>query len=119
MGGIGLKEIQEDVNALHDRAFDPLELYTDEAVESAGLHKYRAGKERHLYSPMVVHLLQLSTQTGNYEKYKEYAALVNDPGQIVNLRGAMEIRFPEDGRSGKRGIHCETLPDRRHELWFS
>ena len=97
VGGIGLKEIQEDVNALHDKAFDPLELYTDVAVEDAGFHKYRAGKERHLYSPMVVHLLQLSAQTANYEKYKEYAALVNDPENIVNLRGAMEISFPADG----------------------
>ena len=95
VGGIGLQEIQADVNALHDKAFDPLELYTDAAVESIGLHKYRAGKERHLYSPMVVHLLQLSTQTGSYEKYKEYTALVNDPNNIINLRGAMEIQFPE------------------------
>ena len=97
VGGIGLDEIQADVNALHDKAFDPLELYTDVAVPSVGLHKYRAGKERHLYSPMVVHLLQLSTQTGDYEKYKQYAALVNDPNNIINLRGAMEIRFPEEG----------------------
>ena len=97
VGGIGLKEIQEDVNALHDKAFDPLELYTDVSVEAVGLHKYRAGKERHLYSPMVVHLLQLSTQTADYEKYKEYAALVNDPKNIINLRGAMEIQFPETG----------------------
>ena len=95
VGGVGLEEIRQDVQALHEKAFDPLELYTDVAVESAGIHKYRAGKERHLYSPMVVHLLQLSTQTGNYEKYKEYAKLVNDPSNIVNLRGAMEIKFPE------------------------
>ena len=95
VGGVGLKEIQADVHALHDKAFDPLELYTDESVESVGLHKYRAGKERHLYSPMVIHLLQRSAMTGDYEKYKEYAKLVNDPGNIVNLRGAMEIRFPE------------------------
>ncbi len=95
VGGVGLKEIQADVHALHDKAFDPLELYTDESVESVGLHKYRAGKERHLYSPMVIHLLQRSAMTGDYEKYREYAKLVNDPGNIVNLRGAMEIRFPE------------------------
>ncbi len=97
VGGIGLKEIQEDVNALHDRAFDPLDLYTDVSADTVGLHKYRAGKERHLYSPMAVHLMQLSSQTGNYEKYKEYASLVNNPDSIINLRGAMEICYPEGG----------------------
>ena len=95
VGGVGLNEIQADVHALHDKAFDPLELYTDESVASVGIHKYRAGKERHLYSPMVIHLLQRSSMTGDYEKYREYAKLVNDPGNIVNLRGAMEIQFPE------------------------
>ncbi len=94
VGGVGLKELQEDVKALHDKAFDPLELYTDVSVESVGLHKYRAGKERHLYSPMVVHLLQRAAQTNDYEKYREYARLVNDPDNIVNLRGAMDIVFP-------------------------
>ena len=96
VGGVGLNEIQADVHALHDKAFDPLELYTDESVASVGIHKLRAaGKERHLYSPMVIHLLQHSSMTGDYEKYKEYGKLVNDPGNIVNLRGAMEIQFPE------------------------
>ena len=95
VGGVGMKEIREDVHALHDQAFDPLDLYNDEAIPSFGLHYYRAGKERHLYSPMAVHLLQLSAQTGNYDKYKEYTKLVNNPQSIVNLRGAMDILYAE------------------------
>ncbi|MCQ2452855.1 MAG: glutamate synthase large subunit, partial [Oscillospiraceae bacterium] len=94
VGGIGLREIREDVNALHNRAFDPLELYVDETIESAGLHYHRAGKEHHLYSPMVIHLLQQSTRTNSYETYQEYAALLNNPKKPVNLRGALRIVFP-------------------------
>ena len=68
IGGIGLEDIQQDVEMLHSQAFDPLDLHTDNTLESKGLHKMRGGKEEHLYNPQTIHMLQQSTWTGSYEK---------------------------------------------------
>ena len=95
--GISLKDIQEDVETLHSKAFDPLGLPTDTTLDSNGAHKLRSGKEEHLYNPQTIHLLQLATRTGDYKIFKEYTKLVNKDTGAINLRGLMDIRFPKKG----------------------
>ena len=95
--GIGLKDIQEDVETLHSKAFDPLGLSTDTTLDSEGAHKMRSGKEEHLYNPQTIHLLQLAARTGDYNTFKEYTALVNKEEGVKNLRGLMDIKFPKKG----------------------
>jgi glutamate synthase (NADPH/NADH) large chain len=95
--GIGLKDIQEDVETLHSKAFDPLGLSTDTTLDSEGAHKMRSGKEEHLYNPQTIHLLQLAAHTGDYNTFKEYTALVNKEEGVKNLRGLMDIKFPKKG----------------------
>ena len=95
--GISLKDIQEDVETLHSKAFDPLGLPTDTTLDSNGAHKLRSGKEEHLYNPQTIHLLQLATRTGDYKIFKEYTKLVNKDTGAMNLRGLMDIRFPKKG----------------------
>ena len=95
--GIGLKDIQEDVETLHSKAFDPLGLSTDTTLDSEGAHKMRSGKEEHLYNPQTIHLLQLAARTGDYNTFKEYTALVNREEGVKNLRGLMDIKFPKKG----------------------
>ena len=95
--GIGLKHIQEDVETLHTKAFDPLGLSTDTTLDSEGAHKMRSGKEEHLYNPQTIHLLQLAARTGDYNTFKEYTALVNKEEGVKNLRGLMDIKFPKKG----------------------
>ena len=95
--GISLKDIQEDVETLHSKAFDPLGLPTDTTLDSNGAHKLRSGKEEHLYNPQTIHLLQLATRTGDYKIFKEYTKLVNKDTGVMNLRGLMDIRFPKKG----------------------
>lgn len=95
--GIGLKDIQEDVETLHSKAFDPLGLSTDTTLDSEGAHKMRSGKEGHLYNPQTIHLLQLAARTGDYNTFKEYTALVNKEEGVKNLRGLMDIKFPKKG----------------------
>ena len=58
IGGIGIEDIQKDVEMLHSQAFDPLDLHTDNTLDSKGAHKMRSGKEEHLYNPQTIHLLQ-------------------------------------------------------------
>lgn len=95
--GIGLKDIQEDVETLHSKAFDPLGLSTDTTLDSEGAHKMRSGKEEHLYNPQTIHLLQLAARTGDYNTFKEYTALVNKEEGVKNLRGLMDVKFPKKG----------------------
>ncbi len=95
--GISLADIADDVEALHARAFDPLGLTTDDTLDSAGSHKFRSGKEEHLYNPQTIHLLQLATRTGNYETFKEYTKLIDKETEAMNIRGLMEFKYPKKG----------------------
>ncbi|MDO5403450.1 MAG: glutamate synthase large subunit, partial [Eubacteriales bacterium] len=101
--GISIKDIQNDVETLHSKAFDPLGLSTDSTLDSAGAHKMRSGKEEHLYNPQTIHLLQLAARTGDYKTFKEYTDLVNKDTGVKNLRGLMDIKFP------KKGINIEQV----------
>ena len=95
--GISLKDIQEDVETLHSKAFDPLGLPTDTTLDSNGAHKLRSGKEEHLYNPRTIHLLQQAAWTGNYEIFKEYSHVLNEEEQTINLRSLIDFNFDENG----------------------
>lgn len=95
VGGVGLKEIEAMVDRNHTKAFDPLGLATDPALDSSGLHKARAGGEDHMYSPQVIHLLQEAARRGDYGLFKQYSALVDDENSPHTLRGLMEMRYAE------------------------
>ncbi len=99
VGGIGLKEIEEIVNQNHNKAFDPLGLAVDTTLDSHGDHKSRQGlnAEDHLYNPATIHLLQRAAQTGDYQIFKQYTALVDDENKPHTLRGLLDFRFAEDG----------------------
>ena len=100
IGGIGIEDIQKDVEMLHSQAFDPLDLHTDNTLDSKGAHKMRSGKEEHLYNPQTIHLLQLSTRTGDYDTFKEYTSLVNkEDDTVMNLRGLLDFKYPKKGIS--------------------
>jgi glutamate synthase (ferredoxin) len=97
VGGITLQEIGERVENLHSAAFDPLGLDVETEVDSVGSHKFRSGKEEHLYNPQTIHLLQTAARTGDYETYKAYAAAIHQEGRNMHLRDMLDFHFPEDG----------------------
>ena len=77
IGGITISDIEKNVDRLHTSAFDPLGLGTDTELESRGSHKFRSGKEEHLYNPKSIYLLQQAARTGDYETYKKYSKLIS------------------------------------------
>ena len=89
VGGIGLKEINDDVEWRHSHAFDPLGLGVDTSLDSSGAHNLRSGsdKEEHLYSPKVIVTLQEATRNSDYKKFKEYTAMVDDEAIPTRLEG--------------------------------
>ncbi len=93
VGGITLKDIEQEVDTLHSMAFDPLGLSTDTTLDSIGHHQMRSGADEHLYNPETIHLLQESTRRGDYELFKQYTKAVNNEESIKNLRGLMDFNY--------------------------
>ncbi len=112
IGGITLKEMELQVDALHSKAFDPLGLDLDLTMDSAGSHKLRSGKEEHLYNPRTIHLLQQSTRTGSYELFKEYSREVTSEQEKINLRGLLDINYPEQGAALEEVESVESIVKR-------
>ena len=97
IGGIGLKEIGEQVELMHSSAFDPLGLTTSLALNSLGLHKERSAGEEHLYNPRTISLLQQSTREGNYQLFKQYTSLVDGENNHGQLRTLLDFKYPKKG----------------------
>ena len=58
-----------------------------------GDYQWRKEGEAHLLSPQVIHTLQKAVRTGDYEAYKQYAALVNEQDkQLFRLRDLLQFK---------------------------
>lgn len=98
VGGISLKDIADDVDVRHSKAFDPLGLPSSLELESMGIHKMRREGEKHRYDPRTIHMLQESTKRGDYRMFKQYTELV-DREQSGYLRSLMDFEYPKEGIS--------------------
>lgn len=95
IGGISLKDIEKTVDQLHTAAFDPLGLGTNPELSSRGNHRFRSGKEEHLYNPRTIHALQMAAQTGDYELFREYSRMITEEMGAMNLRGLMDFQYAD------------------------
>lgn len=95
VGGVGLKEIEEDVRYHHAQGFDPAGLTVNQHLDSVGNHKLRMGPtaESHLYNPETIVALQQSTRNGDYARFKEYTALVDSNDHPHTLRAMLDFDF--------------------------
>ena len=101
VGGIGLEDIQADVEALHNAAFDPLGLDINMQLEDGGAHKFRSGKEEHLFNPQTIHLFQKACFTGDYDTFKQFTHTVDNMGRNgVHLRSLLDFNYAPDGGTG-------------------
>ncbi len=99
IGGITIKDIERQVDELHTKAFDPLGLNVDLTLDNSGTHKLRSGKDEHLYNPKTIHMLQKATRTGDYSAFKQYTGFIEAEEEGINLRGLLDIKYPEKGIS--------------------
>ncbi len=92
-GGIGLEEINEGVNFLHNKAFDRLGLPVDTTLDSYGFHQLRSGegKEEHLYTPLTIYTLQRAVQEGSYALFRQYTDLIDGSENPHTLRQLLEF----------------------------
>lgn len=96
IGGITLKDIEKNVDRLHTSAFDPLGLGSKPDLESRGSHKFRSGKEEHLYNPQTIYTLQQATRTSDYDLYKKYSHMISEELEPVNIRGLFDFNYAEN-----------------------
>ncbi|WP_416839066.1 glutamate synthase large subunit [Haloferax sp. DFSO52] len=85
--GIGLDVIETDLLTRHAAAFG-----SDPKLERQGEFENRSSGIRHGWNPQTVGTLQQAVRAGDYEKYKEFAELVNDQSEsLLTLRGLLEF----------------------------
>ncbi|MFP4288905.1 MAG: glutamate synthase large subunit [Bacteroidales bacterium] len=93
IGGIGLEEIAQEVMVPHRNAFATLHENGSYMPKTEGFYAFRVNGEHHAWNPNSVGLLQWATKTGNYDKYKEYAQIVNEQNRKpAFLRGFLDIK---------------------------
>ena len=96
IGGITLEDIAKAADEQHSKAFDPLGLENDLTFTSMGRHKMRSQGEAHRYNPKTIHMLQMATREGDYDKFVEYTKMI-DSEQSGYLRSLMDFQYPEQG----------------------
>jgi glutamate synthase (NADPH/NADH) large chain len=84
--GTNFDDLLDDQKALAGIAWEPRE-----AVTQGGLLKYKHGGEYHCYNPDVVATLQAAVRTGDYDRYRDYAGLVNER-PVATLRDLMDLK---------------------------
>ncbi len=90
IGGIGMNEISEEVLIPHRKAFI---VEQQPEILTEGVYSYRKFGEHHAWNPETISLLQWSTRTNDYAKFKEYSKLVDaDTASPGFIRGLLRIK---------------------------
>lgn len=84
--GAGFDDLEADLKYLATRAWKP-----SESIEQGGLIKYVHNGEYHMYNPDVVATLQAAVLTGDYERYLQFARLVNER-PVSTLRDLLVLK---------------------------
>jgi glutamate synthase (ferredoxin) len=93
--GADLDVIAKEAILRHNHAF-PDRPANNPTLEVGGEYQWRKDGEAHLFSPQTIHFLQKAVREGNYEQFKQYAALVNEQNQkFYTLRGLLEFKARE------------------------
>jgi glutamate synthase (NADPH/NADH) large chain len=90
IGGIGFEEMQIEASYLHSEYFNE---GLNGSPKTFGYYQYRHDGEIHGWDPEAIALLQWSTKTNNYSKFKEFTSFVNKHNQTpIFLRGFLEYK---------------------------
>lgn len=105
--GIGLAEIAQETVARHHSAFgkDPI-LAT--SLDIGGEYAYRLRGENHAWSPDSIASLQHAVRGNSQERYREFAAMVNESALRMNsIRGLFKIKKAAD--QGRQPISVDEV----------
>src|SRR5687767_4365992 len=87
--GLSFDDVAQEVIVRHQLAFE----VESKELQVGGIYQWKRRGEKHLFSPEVIHWLQHSTKTNNYEIYKKYAQTINDQTRdTLTFRGLFEFK---------------------------
>jgi len=90
--GIGIPQLEEDLLTRHAVAYG-----ADPDLERQGEYEHRSDGIHHQWNPKTVGTLQQAVRSGSYEKYQEFAELINDQREnLQTLRGLLEFDSDRD-----------------------
>ncbi len=88
--GLSLEMLEQETIKRHVHALDPQ--IDQSTLDVGGLYHYRRDGEHHLWNPLTISKLQLSTRRGDYKTFKEYTELINNQNKRrVTLRSLFEL----------------------------
>ena len=101
IGGVGLEGIVEETIQRHAQAYAPRGIDED-YLASGGIYQWKKDGEFHLWNPESIAALQDATANADYDKYKEFARLINDQSQNpATLRSLLKFTELSDGEKIK------------------
>ena len=80
IGGVGLKEIARDAIRLHEAAKEQT------LLQNQGQFAWRKDGIKHAWNPETIAKLQLATRQGNYDKFKDWAKIVDEKESPIFIR---------------------------------
>ncbi|MCM8711813.1 glutamate synthase large subunit [Clostridium sp. SYSU_GA19001] len=93
IGGIGLEVLAEETLERHKKAFNSVRKPVSD-LDVGGQYSWRKGGEFHLFNPDTISKLQIAARTGDYNKYKEYASLINNQeDNLATIRGMFNLKY--------------------------
>jgi len=94
--GVGLAEIAEDSVRRHRDAFSDSPVYRA-MLDVGGDYAFRVRGEEHVWNAATVAALQHAVRGNSYEKYRQYARLINEQSEhLFTIRGLFRIRSAEE-----------------------
>ncbi len=92
IGGIDIEDVATEVIRPHTEAFYPEEGSDPKQLYNLGLYAYRRDGEQHAWNPETIAGLQIATRTNSYEKYKEYARIVDEKPSFIFIRDIIDYK---------------------------
>ncbi|MGL1889269.1 MAG: glutamate synthase large subunit [Reichenbachiella sp.] len=76
ISGKGFHQLEKEILEDHSTAYSKVN--EEKALQTGGLYQWKRDGVRHLFSPEVIHTLQKSTRSGDYELFKTYQKNIDD-----------------------------------------
>ncbi|MDR2177070.1 MAG: glutamate synthase large subunit [Treponema sp.] len=114
IGGAGFAELEAEALASYRAALAARERsgLSESLLEETGQYRWRRDGERHAWNPDTIHLLQWSTRTADYGKFKQFTKLSDDLNRIPHvIRGLLDFVLPGSPESaGLKDAPAAAVP---------
>ena len=94
--GVGLAEIAEEAVRRHRDAFSDSPVYRT-MLDVGGEYAFRVRGEEHVWNAATVSALQHAVRGNSYEKYRQFARVINDQSaHLYTIRGLFRIKSADE-----------------------